>query len=103
MLFMMQPYILLATFAAMVDCWLVFNSIVHQDPKVFLYWAVFQKVSPQCVLVHGIISPRGQDFTFPVVELHQIPLCPVPHLAEVNFSQGFVISEFSEGSLYLTV
>ena len=71
-----------------------------QDPKVFLHRVIFQKVSPQCVLVHGVIPPHGKDFAFHFVELHQIPLCPVPHVVEGHISQFCIISRLDEGSLY---
>lgn len=52
------------------------SHLVHQDPQVFLGKAVFQLVSPQHVLMHGVISPQGKNFVFLHVEMHEVRLSP---------------------------
>ena len=57
--------------------------VALQGPLVLLSKPAFQPVSCQPVLVRGVIPAQGQDFVFPLVELHEVPLCPVLQPAQV--------------------
>lgn len=55
---------------------------------------------PQCVLVDGVIPPQVQDFTFSLVELHRITLCPFLQPVEVPLNGSVAISSISHSSQY---
>lgn len=38
-----------------------------------------------------VISARAQDFTLPPIELHQVPLSPIPQLAKVPLKGKTII------------
>lgn len=66
-LVVMQPRLLLATFA-MKGALLALGQLVgHQDPKVHLWRPAFQLVSPTGVPVPGLLPSRMQDFAFPLL------------------------------------
>lgn len=47
---------------------------IHQGPQVLFCRSAFQVVIPYTVLVPGDIRPQMQDFLFPFIELHEIPV-----------------------------
>ena len=53
------------------------QHVVHHDSKVLLCKTAFHLVGPKHVLLHRVIPPQEQDFAFSVVELNDIPLCPI--------------------------
>ncbi|PKU42718.1 hypothetical protein llap_6967 [Limosa lapponica baueri] len=88
------------------------HPIVHQNSQVFLHRAALQLVSPQPVLVHGVIPLQVQDPTLALVEFHQVPLCPTLQPVQVLLyggtafwyashpSQFCVISKPAAGALH---
>lgn len=59
-------------------------QLVHQDPKLFLYGAVPQKLSVYWCMGLLLCIGRTSDFPF------HIPLCPVPPCADLHFLQYFL-------------
>lgn len=80
-LFLMQPRRLLATFVIRVHCWLVNSCLSIRTPKSFR--AVLQPVSPQHVLVPGVIPPLVQDLAFPSVKLQNVAINPISSLSRL--------------------
>ncbi|PKU35685.1 hypothetical protein llap_14008 [Limosa lapponica baueri] len=64
------------------------RPVVHQDSQVFLLRGVLQQVSPQPVLVQGVISPQVQHLTLALVEFHQVPLYPTLQPVQVSLYGG---------------
>jgi len=54
---------------------------VCQDPWLLFCKAVFQPISPQSILVYGIIPP--QEFAVQKREPHEIPVCPFLQSVEI--------------------
>ena len=52
------------------------QPVVHQNPQVLLCRAPFQHIIPYPVLTDVAIPPHMQDHTFPLNELHKVPLHP---------------------------
>ncbi|PKU41419.1 hypothetical protein llap_8284 [Limosa lapponica baueri] len=111
-LFLVHPRMPLAFLASRARCWLMVILLSTRTPRSFFHRAVLQRVSPQPVLVHGVIPPQVQHPTLARVEFHQIPLCPA--LQPVQFSlygstafwcvshtsQFCTISKLAEGTLH---
>ncbi|PKU46836.1 hypothetical protein llap_2809 [Limosa lapponica baueri] len=88
------------------------HSVVHQDSQVFFHRAALQQVSPQPLLVHGVIAPQVQHPTLFPVESHKVPLCPTLQPVQVSVHGGTafwcvshpsrfcIISKLAEGTLY---
>lgn len=53
------------------------------DPQVPFYRAVSYTVSPQLVLLHGVISSWMQDLAFPFNELHEVSVTLFLHPVQV--------------------
>lgn len=77
----MQPRRLLATFVIRVHCWLVDSCFSIRTPKSFR--AVLQPVSPQHVLVPGVIPPLVQGLAFPSVKLQKVAINPISSLSRL--------------------
>lgn len=50
---------------------------VCEDPQVLFCKHASQLVSPQHVLVLGVVLPQMQDFALPLVELHEVSCQPI--------------------------
>jgi len=52
------------------------HLVIPQDTQVPLHRAALQQVSPEPVLVHGVVPSQVQDLALALVEFHQVPLRP---------------------------
>lgn len=105
----MQPRMLLAFFAVTVQCWLVVSLTARTPRSISAELLSSQEASTQSVRVHGVILVQVQDFAFPFVELHEVPLTSsacqsiVAQLFGVSNSSSFgIICKLAETALHPT-
>jgi len=84
---------------------------VHQHPQVIFCQIAVQMGDRQRIFVHGLVLPQVQDFTLPLVKLHEPPVDPFLQPVEVPLngcmtfwliSHSFpfcVISTIAEGTI----
>jgi len=71
MLFLMQPGMRLASFAAMAHCWLMSSLLSTRIPRSFS--ANLLSIQSAPTLVNVTVLPQMQDLALPFVELHDTP------------------------------
>lgn len=101
MFFLMDSNLLLAFLAAKAFCWLIFNLFFQQNPQVLFSKAVFQAVSSQSTLAHGVIPPCMREFVFclffsilcgPFLQSVEVPLCGSAAIFCISHPSQFCIA-----------
>ena len=83
----MQPRLLLAFFNREGTLLAHGQLVAHQDAQVLLHKAASQLVSPQRVLMPGVVP-------FHFVEHHEVPVCPVLQPAELPTNGSTTIGRY---------
>jgi len=81
---LMQPRTPLAFYITSARCWLMFNLVSIKTPRAFSAKLLPKLDSTQCALVPGAVPPQVQDFAFPFVEFHEVPVSPLLQPVKVS-------------------
>ena len=84
----MQPKVLLVFFVACSHCWLMSNKVSTRTGQGLFCRVVYQLVSPQPILVLGVIPSQVQDSALPIVDLHEHPVGPFLQPAKVPLNSS---------------
>ena len=77
--------------------------LIHQHSQVLLCRAALQQVSPEPVLMHGVIPPQVQDLALALVELHWFPLCPTLQPVQISLKGSTAFQCISHSSQFCVI
>jgi len=89
---------MLLAFAARVHCWILLNLVSTRTSRVL--FCCFPVGQPG---YNEIIPPRGQEFVFPSVELHESPLCPFLQHLEAPLNDSTTIWSIKHSSQFCII